>query len=81
VARHVRVWDVPTRVFHWAPAALVATSFVAGKVGGNAMTWHLYSGYAILALVAFRIVWGFVGGRATTSSSRGRSRRRSPGRR
>jgi cytochrome b len=63
VARHVRVWDLPTRLFHWALVALVATSFVTGKVGGNAMTWHLYSGYAILALVAFRIVWGFVGGR------------------
>ncbi len=63
MARHVRVWDLPTRLFHWALVALVATSFVTGKVGGNAMTWHLYSGYAILALVAFRIVWGFVGGR------------------
>ncbi len=63
MARHVRVWDLPTRLFHWALVALVATSFVTGKVGGNAMTWHLYSGYAILALIAFRIVWGFVGGR------------------
>ncbi len=63
MARRVRVWDLPTRLFHWALVALVASSFVTGKVGGNAMTWHLYSGYAILALVAFRIVWGFVGGR------------------
>lgn len=63
MARGVRVWDLPTRLFHWALVALVTTSFVTGKIGGNAMTWHVYSGYAILALVAFRIVWGFVGGR------------------
>ncbi len=58
----VRVWDLPTRVFHWALVALVVTSFVTGKVGGNAMTWHMYSGYGILTLLLFRIVWGFVGG-------------------
>jgi cytochrome b len=63
VARPVRVWDLPTRLFHWALVALVTASFVTGKIGGNAMTWHLYTGYAILALVAFRIVWGFIGGR------------------
>jgi cytochrome b len=68
-ARRVRVWDLPTRVFHWALVALVATSFVTGKVGGNAMTWHMYSGYAILALVLFRVVWGFVGGRESRFAS------------
>jgi cytochrome b len=65
----VRVWDLPTRLFHWALVALVVTSFVTGKVGGNGMTWHIYSGYAILALVAFRIVWGFVGGRESRFAS------------
>lgn len=58
----VRVWDVPVRVFHWTLVALVTTSFVTGKIGGNAMQYHMWSGYAILALVTFRIVWGFVGG-------------------
>jgi cytochrome b len=62
-ARRVRVWDLPTRLFHWALVALVVTSFVTAKIGGNAMTWHLYSGYTILALLIFRVCWGFVGGR------------------
>jgi cytochrome b len=59
--RRIRVWDFPTRVFHWALAALVVFSFTTGKVGGGWMDWHLKSGYAILALLVFRLVWGFVG--------------------
>ncbi|MEO5881108.1 MAG: cytochrome b/b6 domain-containing protein [Caldimonas sp.] len=59
----VRVWDLPTRVFHWLLASLVLFSFVTAYVGGNAMTWHLRSGFAIFTLLAFRLVWGFVGGR------------------
>jgi len=59
----VRVWDLPTRLFHWALAVLVVFSFVTAKIGGNWVPWHFYSGYAILALIVFRIAWGFVGGR------------------
>lgn len=61
--RTILVWDLPTRLFHWVLAALVVFSVVTGKVGGNAIAYHMWSGYAILALVAFRLVWGFVGGR------------------
>lgn len=56
------VWDVFVRVFHWSLVALFAFSAISGKVGGGWIKWHMYSGYAILALVLFRIVWGFVGG-------------------
>ena len=59
--RSVRVWDAPVRVFHWVLVALVLTSWVTSEVGGNAMTYHMWSGYAILTLVVSRIVWGFVG--------------------
>ena len=59
----VRVWDLPTRVFHWLLASLVVFSVVTAKIGGNAMEWHLRSGYAVLTLLAFRLVWGFAGGR------------------
>lgn len=58
----VRVWDLPTRLFHWALAACVVGLIVTGNVGGNAMVWHFRLGYAVLALVLFRIVWGLVGG-------------------
>ncbi len=59
----VRVWDLPTRIFHWTLAAAVIALGVTGTVGGNAMVWHLRLGYVVLALLLFRIVWGLVGGR------------------
>ena len=59
----VRVWDLPTRVFHWLLATLVIASVVSAKIGGNAMPWHFRFGYAIFTLLLFRAVWGLVGGR------------------
>jgi cytochrome b len=58
----VPVWDGFVRVFHWSLVLLFTFSAISGKVGGAWIKWHMYSGYAILALVLFRIVWGFVGG-------------------
>jgi cytochrome b len=58
----VRVWDLPTRLFHWLLAAAVAAQVVTGHIGGAAMTWHFRTGYCIFALLAFRLVWGLVGG-------------------
>jgi len=58
----VRTWDLPVRIFHWLLVALFAAQLYSGKTGGNAMTWHLYGGYAVLTLVLFRVLWGFVGG-------------------
>lgn len=59
--RAVRIWDLPVRLFHWLLVALVLFSVFTGKMKGNWMEWHMYSGYAILALLIFRIVWGFAG--------------------
>ncbi len=59
----VRVWDLPTRVFHWALALCVMGLAVSGLMGGNAMVWHFRFGYAVLSLLLFRVVWGLVGGR------------------
>ncbi len=59
----IRVWDLPTRLFHWGLAAAVVGLVVTGRTGGNAMVWHFRFGYAVLALLLFRLVWGFVGGR------------------
>jgi cytochrome b len=56
-----RVWDLPTRLFHWSLFALVAAGFVTAKIGGGAMVWHGRIGLSILGLLVFRIVWGFVG--------------------
>ncbi len=59
----VRVWDLPTRLFHWVLALTVVGSVVSAKIGGNAMVWHFRFGALVLALLAFRILWGLVGGR------------------
>jgi cytochrome b len=59
----IRVWDWPVRAFHWALMALMVVSVIAIEVGGNSKVWHMRAGYAILALVLFRIAWGFAGTR------------------
>jgi cytochrome b len=56
----VKVWDLPVRIFHWLLVLLLVSQYVTVKA--NYMTLHLYGGYTILALLLFRIVWGFVGG-------------------
>ena len=53
------VWDLPVRLFHWALAALIAFSWWSGK--NEHLEWHIYSGLAILTLLVFRLLWGFVG--------------------
>jgi cytochrome b len=58
----IRVWDLPTRIFHWSLAACVIALLMTGTLGGNAMGWHLRFGYAVCTLLLFRIVWGLVGG-------------------
>ncbi|WP_084580062.1 cytochrome b/b6 domain-containing protein [Sphingomonas azotifigens] len=57
----VQVWDLPIRLFHWTLVVLLAFSWWSGEQ--HDMERHRLSGYAILALVVFRVLWGFVGGR------------------
>ncbi|TFY97412.1 cytochrome b/b6 domain-containing protein [Ramlibacter rhizophilus] len=71
----VRVWDLPTRVFHWALVACLAGLFITGYQGGAAMLWHARFGYAVLSLLLFRLLWGFVGGRWSRFSAFVRSPR------
>lgn len=56
------VWDIFVRCFHWSLVVLFAAAVITGEVGGNAIVWHMRCGYAILTLVTFRLIWGFVGG-------------------
>ena len=57
-----RIWDLPTRLFHWVLAVSVILLVITAKVGANAMVWHFRLGYLVLALLAFRVVWGLIGG-------------------
>ena len=80
----VRIWDWPTRIFHWTLAILIVALVITGNVGGNAMVWHFRFGYMVFTLVAFRGV--DMGGTvvraperwytAAMSASTSRSRRR-----
>jgi len=60
-AGRIVVWDAPVRVFHWVLAVLVVFSFVTAKIAGAWLEWHMRSGYAILALLLFRLAWGVLG--------------------
>ena len=65
----IRIWDLPTRLFHWALPVALLVLFITGDLGGNLMEWHMRTGYAVGALVLFRLIWGFVGGRWSRFSS------------
>lgn len=65
----VRIWDLPTRLFHWALVLCVVGLVITANVGGNAMNWHFRLGYSVLTLLLFRLVWGFVGGHWSRFSS------------
>jgi cytochrome b len=56
---HVRVWDLPTRLFHWSIVVLIAVSWFSADQG--LMRVHLWSGSALLSLLLFRLAWGLVG--------------------
>ncbi len=57
--RPVRVWDLPTRVFHWLLATLILAAYLTQDTGQ--LDRHMTVGYVVLTLVLFRILWGFVG--------------------
>jgi cytochrome b len=59
---NIRIWDLPTRLFHWLLAACVIALIITGQMGGGAMVWHFRLGYVVLILILFRLLWGFVGG-------------------
>ena len=58
-SRAVLVWDAPTRLFHWLVAVLVAAAYATWRL--NWMVWHGWVGEALLALLLFRLLWGFFG--------------------
>jgi cytochrome b len=64
-----RVWDLPTRLFHWLFAAAVIGAIVTVKVGGTWMDWHPIFGVTALVLLTFRVIWGFTGSRYARFSS------------
>lgn len=68
----VRVWDLPTRLFHWALVLSITGLFLTAYVPGASAQVHARFGYAVLSLLLFRIVWGFLGGYWSRFASFGR---------
>lgn len=60
--RGTALWDLPLRLFHWALALLLVSQIITAWIGGNALEYHAFGGYAILVLLLFRFAWGFLGG-------------------
>lgn len=57
--QRMKVWDLPVRLFHWAIVLLILAAWVSQYV--NRMDVHMWIGECILALLLFRLVWGFIG--------------------
>ena len=58
--KKIKVWDLPTRLFHWSFAAAFLSAFAASSREWF-LDYHVLSGSIVLGLVAFRVVWGFSG--------------------
>jgi len=60
----VKVWDIGVRLFHWALVAFFVIAYISSEGaehGGIGEALHAWSGYAIIALLIFRILWGLIG--------------------
>ena len=55
----VALWDLPTRLVHWALVLLIPFSWWSAEA--HHMDWHRSSGYFIIGLLVFRLIWGVVG--------------------
>ena len=60
-SKKIRLWDLPTRLFHWLLVLGVAASIVSGQLGGNLIDWHGRIGVFIVGLIVFRVTWGLLG--------------------
>ncbi len=57
----IKIWDQWVRLFHWSLVIAVSFSLISGETSIGFFDWHRYAGEIVLALVLFRLIWGFVG--------------------
>ena len=55
----VKVWDAPTRLFHWSLAVALGVAWLSGEQGN--FTVHFIAGHVVFGLVVFRLIWGLIG--------------------
>lgn len=60
--RTIKTWDWGVRLFHWLLVASIAVAFLSSEEGSALSPWHIPAGWVAAILIAFRLVWGFVGG-------------------
>lgn len=58
----IRVWDLPVRLFHWLLVGAIALAFVSSEENSALAPWHITAGWVAAILIAFRLVWGVMGG-------------------
>jgi cytochrome b len=63
----VRLWDGPTRLVHWALVVLIGFAWWSAEAGR--LEWHRWSGYGVLGLLVFRLIWGFAGSESARFAS------------
>jgi cytochrome b len=66
-AGRARLWDGPTRLFHWLIVVLVGAAWYTAETGN--LEWHRWCGYGVLGLVVFRLYWGVFGAESARFSS------------
>jgi cytochrome b len=66
--RRTLIWDLPTRLFHWTLASSFAVAWLTSE-GDQWRSLHVFFGYLLLALVVFRLVWGYTGSHFSRFSS------------
>jgi cytochrome b len=67
--KHVLIWDLPLRIFHWLFACTVIASWYTSDQDNDLIDIHMKLGYFALGLLVFRILWGFVGTKHSLFSS------------
>lgn len=58
----IRVWDLPVRLFHWLLVATILVAFLSSEEDSALAPWHVPAGWVAAVLIAFRLVWGLMGG-------------------
>lgn len=58
----IKIWDIPTRLFHWTLVLLFVFLIISGE-SDDLMEWHFYAGYLLAGLIVFRLIWGLLGTR------------------
>jgi len=57
--KQIKIWDVPVRLFHWSLVSGFVLAYVSAEVG--ILDAHVLIGYFLIALLVFRVLWGFMG--------------------